>query len=224
VTELPSPEVSVDEATTTADRVLQGRAYLEAAKPPSLRERFFDWLGEIFSDLLASLSSAGGRGMAMAIIGVFALGILFLVYRLVRDGRMPSRRRTQDLGPVIDIERDLSAAEWIQHAERAEATGDWHNGIRCRHRAMVASLIDKEFVSARPGQTAGEIEWEASRRLPAASEDLHRATGIFKDVWYGWVDADASQRDAFAAMARRVDDAATEASKKPEPVAAGVGS
>jgi len=224
VTELPAPEVSIDEATSTADRVLQGRAYLEAAKPPSLRERFFDWLQDLFADILSSLTSVGGRGLAMFIIGIFGLGILFLVWRLVRDGRMPSARKDGNLGPVIDIERDLTATEWIQHAEEAEAAGDWRNGLRCRHRAMVAMLIDRDMVSPRPGQTAGEIEWEASRALPEAANDLHVATGLFKDVWYGWVDADATQRDTFAELARRVDHAATEASMRREPVTAGVAS
>jgi len=224
VTELPAPEVSVDEATATADRVLQGRAYLEAAKPPSLRERFFDWLGELFGDLIAALSSAGGRGMAMVIIGVFALGILFLVYRLLRDGRIPSVRNAEHLAPVIDIERDLTASEWVQHAEEAEAAGDWRNGIRCRHRAMVATLADKELISPRPGQTAGEIAWEASLSLPQACEDIQAATGLFKDVWYGWVDADASSRDAFVEMVHRIDAAAGEVSKNREPVATGVSS
>jgi len=224
VTELPAPEVSVDEATTTADRVLQGRAYLEAAKPPSLRERFFDWLGDLFGELLATLSSAGGRGMAMVIIGVFALGILFLIYRLLRDGQMPSVRNAENPGPVMDIERDRTASEWVQHAEEAEAAGDWRNGIRCRHRAMVATLIDKELVSPRPGQTAGEIAWEASQALPHAAADVHEATGLFKDVWYGWLDADASSRDAFVEMVRRIDLAAAGVSKNREPVATGVGS
>jgi len=213
VIELPPSEVTVDEATSTADRVLQGRAYLEAARPPSLQERFFDWLGRVFGDLLASLTSVGGRGLAYVIIGIFLVGIAYLLFRLVRDGRLPSKQTESTPDPVIDIERDLTAEEWNRHAGEAERSGDWRNGIRCRHRAMVASLIDQEFVSFRPGQTAGEIEREASRALPAAAGELREATDLFKDVWYGWVDADVDERDTFAALAERVVETATETAR-----------
>lgn len=201
---MPSPDFSADEARDIADSVLAGRGYVEAARPPSLQERIFDWIGDIFSDLLNTLTSSGGRGVfAWVIIAVFVALIAFLAYRLLGGvGAMPLRQGTSK--PTVAMVEDRTASEWLEAAETAEAQGDWRTGIRCRHRSLVAGLVDREVVTARPGFTAGDIYRQVSADHPAVSEPLQEATDLFKDTWYGWVEATEDDGARFASLASSV--------------------
>ena len=202
--ELPESEVGPEEARDLADQVLSGRAYVEAARPPSLQERLFDWLGEQIGDLFNALSTTGGRGLvAWFVIGAFAALIAFLLTRLFRN-LDPLPRRTPTPGPVIDVMSHRSADDWLLAAAQAEAEGDWHMGVRCRHRSLVASLLLSGVISAKPGQTAGEIHRTVAKRCPEADSSMQEATWLFKDTWYGWIEADASTSERFAQASEQV--------------------
>lgn len=202
--EVPPSDISADEARRTADQVLSGRAYLEAARPPSLRERLFDWIGDRIADAFGALSSFGGRGLAAyIIIGLFTLAIVFLLARLVRNmGPTPLREARRK--PSIAIEGDLSPAEWMTEAEAAEAQGNWREGLRCRHRSLVTELMERDAIHTSPGQTAGEIELTVAVTVPAAHAPMSDATDLFKDVWYGGREAGPTERDRFAQLAQNV--------------------
>lgn len=196
--QLPAPELDPGQAERAARAVLSDRKYLEAARPPTLRERFFDWVGDQITELLQALSSGGGRGIiAWIIVGAFLALIGFLLVRLL--GTVDPVRKVRP-SPEIDVAlfADRTRAAWIQAAAEAERDGQWREGVRCRHRALVAELIDRDLIDRRPGRTAAEISQVAGGRFPAAADDLDRATRVFEDVWYGWAEADAASRDAFA--------------------------
>lgn len=195
----PTPSVDPDGAERAARAVLSDRKYIEAARPPTLRERFFDWVGEQITELLQALSSGGGRGIiAWIIVGAFLAVIAFLLMRLL--GSVDPVRKARP-SPQIDVDlfTDRSVDEWTRAAEDAERTGDWREGLRCRHRALVAELLDRDLIDRRPGRTAADIAQLASERVPAAAVDLDAATRLFEDVWYGWSDADSATRDTFVA-------------------------
>lgn len=207
-----------------ADGVLNQPEYVNAAKPPSLRERLFDWVTDIFVDIFRSLSTVGGRGLfAWVIVGLFVLAILFLLSRL-RGGS--ALRRPVSLGPTIEVQRELTAAQWRAEAESHEAAGDWRSGLRSRHRALVKELIDRDAISSRPGQTAGEVARTVANRVPAAAASIDVATRLFADTWYGGHLASAETRDLFeghgAVVLNAVDAQAgdKEATRQPEPVRA----
>jgi hypothetical protein len=204
VFELPPPEITPDEARDAADRVLSGRAYTQAARGPSLRDRFFDWIGDQIGDLLSALSTTGGRGfIAWIIIGVLGAAIIFLATRLLRGvGRLPVREAKAD--PVISIVGDRSSKQWLDHAIDAEAGGNWREGIRSRHRSLVAALIDRDLLTSRPGQTAGEISETVARQLPTVAGPMQAATWLFNDVWYGWTEPGPEHRDEFSGLADRI--------------------
>lgn len=206
--ELPPSEVSADEARDLADQVLSGRAYVEAARPPSLQQRFFDWVAEVVGDLLSALSSTGGRGViAWVVIIGFGLLVAFLVSRLVRNlDPLPPRAATPR--PLVEITGNRSASEWMTDALAAEGKHDWRTAIRCRHRSLVAELLDLEIVTARAGLTAGEIASEFAQARPAAQAAMHDATQLFKDTWYGWIESDAAATARFADLAGDVLEAA----------------
>lgn len=195
------PVVDPAEAERAARAVLSDRKYIEAARPPSLRERFFDWVGEQITELLQALSSGGGRGfIAWIIVGAFLAVIGFLLFRLL--GTVDPVRKVR-ASPEIDVSiaADRSVEEWTRAAETAETAGEWREGLRCRHRALVAELLEREVIDRRPGRTAADIGRLASERVPTAATDLDAATRLFEDVWYGWTEADAATRDTFVAHA-----------------------
>lgn len=201
---LPPPEFTGDEARDIADSVLAGRAYTEAARPPTLQERLFDWIGNLLSDLLNSLSSTGGRGIiAWVVIAIFVALIGFLIYRLIGGaGALPIRQASSK--PTVAMIEDRTAAEWLTAAEEAERQQDWRTGIRCRHRSLTATLVDREVVTARPGFTAGDIERRVAALHPASQQTISEATQLFKDTWYGWVSATEASRDRFADLAAKI--------------------
>lgn len=195
------PSIDPGDAERAARAVLSDRKYIEAARPPTLRERFFDWVGEQITELLQALSSGGGRGIvAWIIVGVFVAVIGFLLFRLL--GTVDPVRKVRP-SPEIDVSlfANRSADEWMRAAEAAETAGEWSEGLRCRHRALVAELLERDLIDRRPGRTAADISRLGAQRVPAAAGDLDVATRIFEDVWYGWTEADASVRDAFVARA-----------------------
>lgn len=178
-----------------ADGVLNQPQYLEAARPPSLRERALDWIVNFFTEVFRSLSTVGGRGVfAWVIVGLFVVAILFLLSRLRTGSAM---RKVPTLLPTVDIHRELTAAQWRAEATTHEAAGEWRMGLRCRHRALVAELIDRHTISARPGQTAGEVAQVVSSQVPGAAASMSAATRLFTDVWYGGQPASSTTRDQF---------------------------
>ena len=182
--ELPPSEVSAEEARDVADQVLSGRAYVEAARPPSLQERAFDWIADLIGDLFNALSSTGGRGIiAWVVIIGFGLLIAFLVTRLMRN-LDPLPAPPASARPIVEITESRSAGDWLADAIAAERNHDWRTAIRCRHRSLVAELLNLEIVTARPGLTAGEIAHEVAQARPAAAATMHQATWLFKDTWY----------------------------------------
>lgn len=203
---LPPPDFSGEEARGIADSVLAGRAYTEAARPPSLQERIFDWIADLFGDLLDALSSTGGRGIvAWVIIAIFVALIGYLCVRLIGGaGTLPLRQASRK--PRVAMVEDRTAAQWLAAADEAEQSGDWRTGIRCRHRSLVATLIDRELVTARPGFTAGDIERRVAATHPASQQAMAEATNLFKDTWYGWAEATETSRDRFAALASQIAD------------------
>jgi len=206
--QLTPPEIGAEEARRTADQVLSGRAYFEAAQPPSLQERIFDWVAERFSDLFNALSSSGSRGLiAWLIIGVFLAVIVFLLTRLMRNlAPLPASFANPE--PTIEVLGQRTAKQWLAAAVAAETEGDFRQGVRCRHRALVTGLVERKVVRARPDQTAGEIQQLLVATYPAASQPMSEATTLFQNTWYGWIVADVDSVQRFAELATQVETAA----------------
>jgi len=213
-TELPSSEISADEARQAAQRVLSDSKYdlrvdeeSEPAEAPDWLTRIIEWILELFSDAFGIFGSASaGRGaFAWVIIVLFAGCILFLLYRLYQNYE-PMPKQAKAAKPTIDLMDGKNAREWLALAEQAEAEGDWQGAIRCRHRVLVAGLLDRKVITPRPGLTAGEIDWLVSDAAPAANEPMTAATWLFKDTWYGGIQADQAMRDQFIALSDQVTD------------------
>lgn len=182
---LAQVSVDPDTARDTADDVLSQRPYLDAARPPSLQERAFDWIVDQVGELLNALSNAGGRGFtAYLVIGFFVVVAALLIWKLVRSwSPLPKAATLPD--PEVIITSGRSPREWLADAETAEADQRWTDAIRLRHRALVAELVDQQVLGAEPGQTAGTISRVVALHSPDANQPMASATDMFKEAWYG---------------------------------------
>lgn len=215
--QLPDPEFTGEQARDAADRVLSGRAYTEADRPPSLQERAFDWLADRIGDLFNALSTTGGRGViAWVVIAFFAAVIVFFLSRLLRNvDPLPSRAARPQA--TIGVVEGRTRSQWLEEADAAARSGDFRAAIRCRHRALVAALVDGRLLSARPGFTAGEIASSVASSRPAAQAAMDQLTAVFDDTWYGYRPALAEDYERFTDLADLVESEVARQSQPEEP-------
>jgi hypothetical protein len=190
-------------AASEAAHELQKKIYRD--QRPSLLNRAIDWVIEQLRDLLgrASEHSPGGGLGLLFFVALFVVIVGVLIWRFGLPGRGARTR------PVVDaVTPTRSAVEHERQADAYAAEGRWAEAVRERLRGLVAGLVARDLVDNRPGRTAREVAAEASRALPAATEDLSAAVGIFADVWYGGRTANEDHDQRMRAIAARV--AATE--------------
>lgn len=183
-----------------AEEILARSEFQEA--PRSLYQQFLDWLGDLLGDVLGTLLSSGtGSVLAWAVL-VAVVGLLaWLVVRAVpRSGH----RREAGAGPHVEIEPRRPAEAWLTEAERHEAEGRWRDALRCRYRALVATLARGGVVEEVPGRTAGEYRALVRQARPAVAEPFADATDRFERAWYGNAETGADDAAAFRAVAERV--------------------
>jgi hypothetical protein len=127
-----------------------------------------------------------------------------VVYLLVRHGRvsLPAWAPQDEARVMVELTR--SAKEWRAEAVRLEADGRWPEGLRCRHRALVADLVRRGAIPEQPGRTAGEYVRDVARTLPDASVPLAAATELFEAAWYGGASTGAAEAARFADLEARV--------------------
>jgi hypothetical protein len=183
-----------------ADQILSEARYDRPS--PSIPERVFDWVGEQLAKAFGSLVSGGGGTVLAWVIIAAALG--GVVYLLVRYGRVSLPALSGSDEPEVMVELTRSAAAWRDEAVRLEAEGRWAEGLRARHRALVADLVRRGAIPEQPGRTAGEYVRDVERSLPEAAVPLAAATELFEAAWYGGAETGAAEAERFAALDARV--------------------
>jgi hypothetical protein len=195
---LPVPEASGEEVRRLAREVLADPAFDRAQ--PGLLVRARDWFFEQLGELLGRLVAAAGDGpLAWVVVAVVVAGALVMVVRLTRDVHREPRSAT---GPLSGPRRP--PADWLAEASRLEAAGDWRAGLRCRHRALVASLAGRGLVTEVPGRTAGEYRLAVATAAPAAADAFAGATSLFEVAWYGHGEVGAEDVRRFTDLADQV--------------------
>ena len=186
-----------EEVRETADEILSRPEYLP--EPESVLNRAFGWLNEQLSDLLGSIFGQTGSSVFGWIILTAAIGaILYFLWRV-----MPRRRPSRVTSDVI-LERSeqtrAGRSDWLTRAEEAEQAENWAEAVRARYRATVAALIDRQEVDDQLGTTSGEYR-RSFEAPPQRTEPFGAATDRFEEVWYGGVEAEATDSD----LLRRLD-------------------
>ncbi|MGV3759920.1 MAG: DUF4129 domain-containing protein [Actinomycetota bacterium] len=207
---LPPPVQDPQEVRDAADAILADPRYDVPSEP--LPERILGWFSEQIGKVLGSVVGSGaGTIIAWAIV----IGaVSFVVYLIVRYGRvgrieLPAARRAETM-----VELTRSPTEWRAEAAALEAEGRWREGLRARHRALVAELVGRGVIPDQPGRTAGEYVRDVRRRLRPAGAPMAEATDLFELAWYGDRPTGAPQAARFVELEQAV------LAARPEPAAA----
>jgi hypothetical protein len=197
---IPPSEHDPEAVRQLADRILSEARF--DRPPESIPDRVMSWLGDQLARALGGLVGGGGGTLVAWVILLGAVG--GVVYLLVRHGRVsiPSLARADEPEAMVELTR--SAREWRADADRLEAEGRWAEGLRCRHRALVADLVRRGAIPEQPGRTAGEYVRDVARTLPEATPALAAATDLFEAAWYGGADTGPAEAERFVDLDARV--------------------
>lgn len=191
----PPPDHAPAEAERLADEILSRPEYGDP--PQSMIDRANEWISEQIGRFFEALAGGGGGAVAAWVIfGLFAALVVFLVYRLSRTVQTTPRVEVAAPAPSTRSVRD-----WLADAEQFEAERHWKEALRCRYRALVTDLVDRNLLPDVPGRTAGEYRSDVAASLPASSEDFARATGLFEDAWYGDLPTGPEENGRFRELA-----------------------
>ncbi len=179
--ELPPPEHDPQAVRELAQRILSEGRYDRPTE--SIPDRILGWFGDQIGKVLGSLVGSGtGTLVAWAlVIGA----VSFVVYLIVRHGRVGSLPRPARREAELMVELSRSPAEWRRQAESLEAEGRWKEALRCRHRALIGDLVRRGVIPEQAGRTAGEYLRDVRTTLPDAAAPMAAATELFEAVWYG---------------------------------------
>src|SRR5690606_22701868 len=126
VLSLPPPVHDPDEVRQAADAILSDPRY--DVPPEPLPERILGWFAEQIGKVLGSVVGSGaGAIVAWALV---VAAIAFVVYLIVRYGRvgrvsLPARSEASTM-----VELSRSPREWLAEAEQLEAARRWREGLR----------------------------------------------------------------------------------------------
>jgi hypothetical protein len=204
--ELPVPQHDPARAREVADRVLSDRRYRwedESRSPlQGVAEWIADRLDQILPDNLPGLS--GGSlpvGVGYVVLALLVVLVVLILWR-ARRVIVPGPPAGAEAGIVI--EAGEHRRDWLAEAVAAEEAGDWRNGLRCRYRALVSDLAERQVIPDLVGRTAGEFVADVRRGRPAALAPFRAATDLFEAAWYGGRPGGPRQRDEFVARAAEV--------------------
>jgi hypothetical protein len=193
---LPPPVHDPQEVRDAADTILADPRY--DVPPEPLPERILGWFAEQIGKVLGSVVGSGaGTVVAWVVVVGAVASVVYLIVRYGRVGRiqLPAARRASTM-----VELTRSPREWRAEAEALEAEGRWREGLRARHRALVAELVGRGVIPDQPGRTAGEYVHDVRRRLAAASAPMAEATALFETAWYGDLPTGPAEASRFAAL------------------------
>jgi hypothetical protein len=200
---LPEPTWTPPEVRDAADDVLDGAEFQRAE--PNILDKARTWVEERIGRVLQGLVTGDGAsvlGWIVLLASIVAIGLL-----LSRLGR--SVQRDPGRAASVIVERARTASQWADEAERLEGERLWKSALRCRFRALVATLVEQGRVDDVPGRTAGEYRAELDAALPEAAAAFAEATYLFEDAWYGDEPTGQAENEQFRSLARVVVTAST---------------
>jgi hypothetical protein len=182
------------QAQQQLNNVLSMHRYDALHRPPSLLDRFFQWVTDRLTDLLRLLFGGRGRGLPVPDWVFYALGVLALavvalvVFRATRSRVTDSVTAAGPAGP-------RAPADYFAEADRLAAAGDRVRAIRALCAGVAATL-------------AGERTWEGSpltvreifRRAPDPSS-LRPLLMPFEAAVYGGREVDVATYERAAQVA-----------------------
>jgi hypothetical protein len=198
---LPAPEHTPERVRDAIDEVLSRPEF--AGSQPSPLQRAWSAVLSRIGEVLFGMGTPGGTVLGVVVlVGILAV-IGVLIARFAR-----TMTADPELGAAVALTPARTAAQWQAEAAEREAAGDWRGGLRCRYRALVATLAARGLVEEVPGTTTGEYRGQVARNVPAATTAFAGATELFELAWYGNRPTGAGEADRFATLAGDVLDRA----------------
>jgi hypothetical protein len=200
--DLPNPEGRAADPQNARDEAKNITSRPEYQPPEkSLYERALEEIQKFLGRVMSTLSS-GGAGSAFGwIVVIVLLGALsFLIVRLGRTVQRTPRQPHVEV--AVEVHR--TPTEWRSEAERFEAAGNWKEALRCRYRAMVADLVERDVVPDIPGRTVGEHRVDVRTTVPGAAPSFNGAAELFERAWYGDLPTGPDENRRFRELADSV--------------------
>jgi hypothetical protein len=197
---LPPPVHDPEAVRDLADRILAEPRY--DRPPKSIPDRILEWFGEQLGKVFGSLVGSGAGTLLawLLVLGAVAITV-YLIVRFGRVGRVPGPQgRPSD----VMVELTRTPSEWRAEAAALEAAGRWKEGLRCRHRALVAELVRRGAIPDQAGRTAGEYARDVARSRPDAAPAMAVATELFEAAWYGDAPTGPDESARFEALDAQV--------------------
>jgi hypothetical protein len=198
---LPAPEHTPERVRDAIDEVLSRPEF--AGSQPSPLQRAWSAVLSRIGEVLFGMGTPGGTVLGVVVLVVILAVIGVLIARFAR-----TMTADPELAAAVALTPARTAAQWQAEAAEREAAGDWRGGLRCRYRALVATLAARGLVEEVPGTTTGEYRGQVARNVPAATTAFAGATELFELAWYGNRPTGAGEADRFATLAGDVLDRA----------------
>ncbi len=191
--DLETPEWDPDDVEKSAEDILARNEF--QPRPRSLLERFSEWLTEQLAELFSRFGGSGAPNLiAYTLMAVFAVVVLWLLWKLIRDRFIRLPEKAEKPEPTIEIEAPLSARELRSEVERFERDGNWKEAVRARYRLLVSELVERGTLEDIAGRTPGEYRRAMFRDHPENAESFAAVTDVFERIWYG--DEPATSEDS----------------------------
>ena len=176
-----------DQGRRWAEQELSRSVY--QAAEPTLVERFWQWVGSFFTDLLNGIAGFDPT-LGVVLLAAGAAAVLATAVFLVRP-RLNARRRRE----VFDSGETRVAVDHRRLAEEAAGRGEWDTAVAERLRAIIRSAEERVVLEPRPGRTAAEAGHILADSFPAAADEVTWLARRFDDVRYGHLPATADDAE-----------------------------
>ena len=196
--------VDPEAAREAARDILSGAEYSEPEPGPV--ERVIDWVFERIGSFFGTLTGGGpGSAIGWLVVLVLVAGAAFLIVRALR---VPlAGRGAGEEGLQYGTETRWDPSLWLEESERLARDGDRRGALRCRHQAMLATMVSEGVVDDVPGRTAGEYGSLLGARLPDRRADVDELTDRFHAAWYGGAPVTDADLERFRRTCGRVETA-----------------
>lgn len=146
-----------------------------APQQSSLMQRFWDWLGRMFS----RFGFGAPSWLALFVMAMVIVALTYLLVRVVWEWQARRSRRVAanaEPGEVV-----LGTEALLKAAMDAAARGDFRLAIRLRFKWLLSTLGLGESALLTNRQLTARL----SREHPAVREPLKQLVACFEDAWYG---------------------------------------
>lgn len=197
MTESTEPPLTPDEETAREWVKQQLETPEYAAAKPSPFDQFVEDVARWFSDLFTGDGIGGGFGLDPGWIATIA-AIIIAILLLVLFGRPRAiATRSQDASAQVFLDDDeRTAAQLLDAASRAAASGNFSLAVVEQFRALCRALQDRTLLTLRPGDTAQAAAHRATEVFPQFTGELRTAAAVFDRTRY--LDGTASESEYLA--------------------------